>query len=329
MEPDDIDVPLFRQLAQRGEGVDDHVVFVGFPTPGDDEWSETEAQLVAVRRGCERASCDADEPWLLRVRDGDTAPSADALAIRDHIRRELVDTADAAIFLLRAPSYGCGKEVAWATQLGVETLLLAPEREAARPHYGATSWEPPLTVRLFRDAAHVEQLVNAWVTRRRPAIEAGSFRRARALSDASRLRLACARAWNASCSQERDRLARVTFTERRTLVNILSHPSEWAAARTGLTLTLARQLGVWQPDLPSLSEMAELGDREWAALDAAIDNWHFDGAAVSQLIQAALDDKRSSAVLAASGAKQRNLDLASRYGWKQLHDRLAKASTGR
>ena len=313
--------PLFDRLAARDPDDCDVIIFLGSPSRGESaDWEDPEDVVSGVRRGCDRAGAEADKPWLIAVRDGDAAPSREPAGIRNYVRREIVDKADAAIFVLTNPSFGCGREMTWAISVGVPVLLLVPPGHENRVHVGATSWESRVWVAPVIDGAAASSAVMEWITGQRAIIQSGPWRRSRQTTESEVLRLSAAAAWNASRSEERDRLSRATHTTREHLVSLLSNENEFASARASLVLDLAHQLGVWR-QAEAGQESATITEPMWDGLDAAVQTWEWDGQTVARTVRDAIEELESERSTLATGAKQRNLNLTSRYGWREVRRR--------
>ncbi len=315
-----------KQLTSS-QGEDDlTTVFVAVPTPDGSEAAAEASELAAdlVRRACERAGRDSNQPWHIKVTEGRLAPTDDPAALRRSIRRKLVGEVDAVVALMRNASYGCGREVGWAAAQGIPTLLLHRRGSKLTPHAGGTPPEAPVDIRDYQSSPEMYEAVRQWMSDRRPFILAGAMRRSRPLAVTDPLRGAARSAWEQAGPAERRRVCDALLAPEEQVQALLSNAEDFASARCGLTLDLLTQLGIVVPgrmnsrDWYRRTEVPSLPDDAREGLEEAIATWSWDGPTTLHAVELGLRKLRRDRDLHESGVLQRTGSLGNRFAWKKL-----------
>jgi nucleoside 2-deoxyribosyltransferase len=323
------------QMTASEDHEDWTTVFLGVPTPGDSVTAREASELAvdAVRRACQHAGRDHDEPWHIEVTEGRLAPTDDPAAIRRAIRRKLVRDVDAVVVLLRDASFGCGREVGWAIAFGIPTLLLCRDSSTASPHAGGTPPEAPVEVREYGSPSELYDTVLGWMMERKAAIVAGPLRRSRPLAVTEPLRLAALSSWQEASAAERRRIRDALLVGEEQLEALLANDLDFAETRCGLALDLLAQLGIVVPERMSgddwyrRSEVPSLPEDARLALKDAVETWNWDGPATLRAVELGLRKLRRDRELFEAGVRQRSSSLGNRFAWKRLVD--GDASAGR
>jgi hypothetical protein len=313
----------------REDDADWTTVFLSVPTPADEASAKEASELAvdAVRRACQHAGRDAGDPWHVKVTEGRLAPTDDPAQIRRAIRRKLVGEIDALIALLRGASLGCGREIGWAAEFGIPTLLLHRRDTPLSAHAGGTPPEAGIELREYDSPAELHDTVRGWMTEHKPLIVAGQMRRTRPLTVTEPLRRAAVEALAEAGPGERRRVRDALVVSESQLNALLANAMDFAEARTGLTFDLLCQLGVvlpqrmLGPDWHRRTEVPLLPDDARKGLDEAIDTWGWDGSTTLRVTELGLKKLRHDRELTSAGQHQRASDLANRFAWKRLPGR--------
>lgn len=293
----------------------------------------TRRAVAAVREASQHAaSLDPDAIRRVELSESCLAPAEVAAARSRLIRRGLVGKVDAVVGLLGDASFDCGREVGWAIELDIPTLLLYPRGATTPLHVGGT----PLEVCDVRDYGSLVELrdrVHDWLDRRRAAILAGPMRRNRQLATTEPLRSTTLAKWRDAVPEERRRASDAVQAGRGRLEAVLADGRDFAATRGGLTLDLARELGI--DDAParghslrewhSRTEVPVLPDDACKGLQDAIDTWDWDGSTTRRAIELGLRKLSHDHEVVMAGGRQRASSLGNRFAWKQLLDKDARS----
>jgi hypothetical protein len=291
----------------------------------------TRLAFEAVRSACGYAAhLDPEASRRVEVFASCLAPADVEPARSRSIRRRLAREADAVVGLVGDASYDCGREVAWAIELGIPTLLVYPCGSMPPVHVGG-ALPGACDVRSYGSCAELRSFVCAWMDFRRAQILAGAMRRSRPLAATEPLRGATLERWREAVPEERRRVSDAVLADDRQLDAVLADSHDFATTRSGVTLDIAQELGVepvdrgrslrdWhrRTEVPVLPEDARKG------LQDAIDTWEWDGSTTRRAFELGLRKLRHDREVVTAGGLQRASSLGNRFAWKQLLDKDAR-----
>jgi hypothetical protein len=283
-----------------------------------------------VREACQQATrLDPDVTRRVEVTESCLVPTEVAPVKSRSTRRKLANEVDAVVGLLGDASFDCGREIGWAVEFGIPTLLVHPRASTPPLHVGGTPLEA-CAVRDYGSLSELSSVVNEWMDLNSAAILAGPMRRSRPLSRTERLRGATRARWTDAVPEERRRVSDAVQAPEVQLDAVLADGSDFAAARSGLTLDVAQELGVEMSvggfssrDWLRRAEVPVLPDDARRGLQDAIDTWGWDGSTTRRAIELGLRKLRHDREVIMTGSLQRTSSLSNRFAWKRLLDRDA------
>jgi hypothetical protein len=159
--------------------------------------------------------------------------------------------------------------------IGIPTLLIHRRGRVSTPHAGGTPPEARVDVVDYASPGELYSVVHAWMSSRHAMILAGRIRRTRQLTATEPLRLEVRELWLQALPAERRRICDALLITEGMVEALVSNDLDFAAARTGLTLDLAVQMGIvrTKPPRDAQHAVAPSGFRkeELDGLEDAID----------------------------------------------------------
>lgn len=256
----------------------------------EDDQRLVDAWCELIHRAIVETAGHADPPWSVRVHMPiawsapwlETRRSAEAVY---HLNASRVLRAAALVVLgHRGGSLGSGQEFAWAGLLRVPILYLRP---AGMPLSRQIEGTPvDLVVSEFTSSA-LYDTVSQFVRSRRTIIEDHPRQlRSRTLVMAP-LALVLQQAWGRLGADEQERVVRVSRMHPRRIAHLVGDPLALAACSLSELLALSGALGIdaWRAMAPH--PMTDLDARQRGALEAAADEFDWDGPEVLALYEEA------------------------------------------
>ncbi|MDQ3934295.1 MAG: hypothetical protein M3340_06650 [Actinomycetota bacterium] len=260
----------------------------------------------------------------MQFKRGSDCPLVRSIDICNWVRHELVHHVDFVVALLYRSSSGCGREVGWATELGIPAVVLAPPGFDTSPLVGGAAVTEGAVTHITIDPYSLPtNKLREWWRTNIERIENSNLRRQRRVRETEGTRIACAKAWNRTSSAHRDAIAEAMNRERGVLRNLLADPVDFAWASADLQGELAERLGV--VPLLELSRdalEAQLPDEVLHAFHQAIDEYRWDPHTSSQVLLAGIDHEQVRRREEAAGVSLRRVALTNRAAWKGVYDSL-------
>jgi hypothetical protein len=296
--------PLSRKRTET------YTVFAAVPSTGD-----YTGELGAVRQGC--AAFGRFTGCGIRVLVGEDAPSSDATTVREWIRARLLFGVDAVV-LVHGPSWGCGWEDSFATELGLPRLLAFPT-DRPRSALAGPDGTHVLAQGYFASPNELAELTTEWLTASCSEMRAVRERRGRGLDLTESFRQASLLAWEMLPHDRQAAIATELGWQPTLVSRVLTSDHEFAELHSSLVLLLATKLGVWDESCSTLRRGLSF-EQERAFMQARA-TWKWSDAEASAVRELGVKRATEERALLAAGQPSRSR-LRSRFGWRHLYREL-------